>query len=233
MKNLKIHYFQHFPFEGPGSIKEWADVHRHILTSTKLYETMDIPAISEIDWLIIMGGPMSVQDEEQYPWLINEKQFIRKAIQAGKTVIGICLGSQLVAEVLGARVFKNAIKEIGWFDIELTSGSKEQSLLFFNSKNIKVFHWHGDTFDLPLYSTLLASSEGCINQAFIYNGNVLALQFHIESTPASLQQMIDNGRHELVAGRYVQTEEEILFNRHLTESNRKMLFALLDRLARL
>jgi GMP synthase-like glutamine amidotransferase len=233
LKKFRIHYFQHVSHEGLGSIEEWASSSGHSLTSTRFFESARVPEISDIDWLIVMGGPMSVYDEEQFPWLVDEKKFIRQAFDAGKTVLGICLGSQLISAALGARVYKNDEKEIGWFDVELTCFAKSNNLFFDMEDRTKVFHWHGDTFDLPENAIHLAFSARCKNQAYIYNNKVLALQFHLEPTLYSLKQMIENGRKELMSGKYVQTEKEILINKQLIESNRKILFKLLDRLAEL
>ena len=230
MKKLRIHYFQHVPFEGLGSIEEWISLSGHSLTSTRFFERTKLPDLADIDWLIVMGGGMGVHDEEQFPWLADEKKFIRQAIDAGKIIIGICLGSQLISEALGARVYKNKEKEIGWFDIELTPAQSD-SLFFDLGSRMKVFHWHGDTFDLPENAIHLAFSRGTRNQAYIYKSKVLAMQFHLETTLNSLQQLIENCRNELTAGKYIQTEEEILSNKQLIESNKKVLFKLLKRLA--
>ena len=178
-----------------------------------------------------MGGPMSVNDEQKFPWLAEEKKFIRKAIDAGKVVIGICLGSQLVSAALGAKVYQNPEKEIGWFDIELTCFAKTDKLFFDLKDRFKVFHWHGDTFDLPQNAIHLAYSRGCKNQAYLYKDRVLALQFHLEPTQSSLMQMIDYGRDELKSGKYVQTEQEMAEYSQYIDANRRILFTLLDRLA--
>ena len=231
MKKLRIHHFQHVLHEGLGSIEEWASLSGHSLTATKFYENVRLPEISDIDWLIIMGGPMSVNDERQFPWLADEKKFIRHAIDEGKTVLGICLGSQLISAALGARVYKNDEKEIGWFDVELTCFAKSSNLVFDMQNRIKVFHWHGDTFDLPEHAIHLAYSRACKNQAYIYKDKVLALQFHLEHTFNSLEQMIENGRIELTNGKFVQSEKKLLMDKKLLESNRIILFVLLNRLA--
>ena len=230
MSKLRIHFFQHVPFEGLGSINEWAALSGHSLSSTRFYEGSIMPQLSGFDFLIIMGGPMNVYDEKQYPWLADEKIFIRNAIEAGKIVLGICLGSQLVSAALGARVYQNKDKEIGWYDIELSCFAKYDKLFFDLEEKFTVFHWHGDTFELPLKAIHLAYSRGCNNQAYIYNDKVVALQFHIEPTLDSLKEMIEFGRNELIPGKYVQTEKEILAGQHLIESNKKILFTLLDRL---
>jgi GMP synthase-like glutamine amidotransferase len=231
MKKKRIHYFQHVPFEGLGSIEEWAKTNNHSLSSTQLYDNDIMPNISDFDWLIVMGGPMSVHDEEQHPWLIAEKRLIKQAIEEGKTVLGICLGSQLVSAALGAKVYKNKEKEIGWFDIHFSLYAQANSLFSHMGKNFKTFHWHGDTFDLPENTIHLASSAGCKNQAYIYKERVLALQFHPESTVQSLEQMIENGENELREGKYIQTERMLLLNKSLVELNKKALFNMLNRLA--
>jgi len=229
MQQLRIHYFQHVHFEGPGSIEEWCDRHGHSLSSTKFYGDSKLPSLADIDWLIIMGGPMSVNDEEKFKWLTVEKQFIQKAIQAGKTILGICLGAQLLAQMLGAKVYHNAYKEIGWFPIELTSSAIQEGL--FSNLDLKpiVFHWHGDTFDLPKNAVHLAQSEGCKNQAFLLN-KITGLQFHLEMTEQSLEKMLEHGKSELVGGKYIQSKNEMLANQSLIEDNKKMLFSILDKL---
>ena len=231
MKNLRIHYFQHVPHEGLGSIKEWVTSNGHSLTSTKFFEDTRLPGVNDIDWLIIMGGPMNVNDEVDYPWLADEKRFIHKAIDAGKTVLGICLGSQLLSATLGARVYKNQENEIGWFDVELTPSAQSGELFSGMGKSLRPFHWHGDTFDMPDGAVHLASSAACRNQAFIFGNKVLGLQFHLEITPDLLLQMIEGGRKELTPGKYIQSAEEILKYMHLVDSNKKILFILLTRLA--
>jgi GMP synthase-like glutamine amidotransferase len=231
MNKLKIHFFQHVNYEGLGSIEEWVSSYGHSLSSTRFFEDSHLPDLSDFDWLIIMGGAMSVNDEQHFPWLADEKRFIRQAVEAGKTILGICLGSQLISSSLGARVYQNKEKEIGWFDIEFTCFAKSDRLFSETGSLLKVFHWHGDTFDLPENAVHIAYSAGCRNQAYIYKDKVLALQFHLETTQSSLKEMIENGRKELIPSRYIQTEMELIGNNQLIESNKKILFMLLDRLA--
>ena len=230
MKKLRIHYFQHVAYEGLGSIEEWITTGGHSLTSTKFFKGEKLPEIKNIDCLIIMGGPMNVYDENQHPWLAGEKKFIRQAIESDKTVLGICLGSQLVSSALGAAVYKNKEKEIGWFDIELSKAAQSGDLFFGMGSRLQVFHWHGDTFDLPENAIHLASSAGCKNQTYIYKDKVLALQFHLEPTRDSLSDMLKGGIQE-APGKYVQSEKEILANIDLIDQGKKNLFKLLDRLA--
>lgn len=228
MKPRRIHYFQHVPFEGLGCIEAWANEKDYMLTATKFYEAVQLPRLENIDWLIIMGGPMSVHDKATHPWLQAEKAFIKQAIDAGKTVIGICLGAQAIAEVLGANVYPNTCKEIGWFDV--TKTKTESFLLQHLPQTFPVFHWHGETFDLPEGAQHLLQSEACVNQAFLYKDNVLGLQFHFETTLESVTQMIKHERHELVPDTYVQSEATILAQAHLITENNRQLYGLLKNL---
>lgn len=222
MKHLRIHYLQHVPFEDLGCIEEWVFLNGHQLSCTRFYESTMLPDTASFDWLIIMGGPMGVYDVEAYPWLENEKLFIQQAIEQNKTVLGICLGAQLIASCLGAKVYKNKMKEIGWFPIKTSNTANSY---FTNNTVYTVFHWHGDTFDLPTNATRLATSEACVNQAFVYNTNVIGLQFHLEVTEKSIKKMIDFEKDELlVKEQYIQTENEIseqIF--HVKEGNQLVL----------
>jgi GMP synthase-like glutamine amidotransferase len=230
MKKLRIHYFQHVAHEGLGSIEEWVLSNGHSLSSTRFFENPVLPSLNDIDWLIIMGGPMNTDDERLFPWLADEKKFIRQSIDSGKTTLGICLGSQLISASLGAKVYRNTEKEIGWFDVDFSPAAQSLSLLSGLGNSIKTFHWHGDTFDIPENAVPIASSAATKNQAYIYNGKVLALQFHLEPTLTSLSEMLEGGI-EVPEGKYVQTEVQILSNKHLIEENRRILFKILTRLA--
>lgn len=205
---MRAHYLQHVPFEGLGSIEAWLRNKGYATSCTRLFESVNFPNMEEIDLLIIMGGPMSVNDEKEYSWLVKEKAFIRMAIDSGTPVLGICLGAQLIANCLGAKVYPNPQKEIGWFPIH--SIGEESSLFFKFPKSIEVFHWHGETFDLPPGATLIASSEACKNQGFQIGSSVMGLQFHLETTPESASDIIANCRDELVPAKYVQNEVDLL-----------------------
>ena len=200
---LKTHVLQHVPFEGLGSIKPWLDARGATISWTRFYQSPQLPDLAEVDFLIALGGPMSVNDEAELPWLVEEKRFIAEAIGAGKPVLGICLGAQLIASALGARVYPNKLKEIGWFDI---NGTSDGSSCFQFPDLAKVFHWHGETFDLPLGAVRLASSPACENQAFQIGSNVIGLQFHLETTPESADAIITHCGHELLAGEFIQAE---------------------------
>jgi len=229
---MRIHCLQHVPFEGPAAIGNWAARNGYAITTTTLFEGADLPDQGDFDWLIVMGGPMGVFDEVEHPWLVQEKAFLREAIAAGKTILGICLGAQLIADALGARVYPNAHKEIGWLPIELTDQSQSSGLFTFLPHRFEVFHWHGDTFELPAGAVHLARSDGCAHQAFLHEGRVLGLQFHLESTPVTVSDLVANCADEIVPARYVQDAERMLA---ATEGDyvrvNQALFGILDRLS--
>jgi GMP synthase-like glutamine amidotransferase len=233
MKTIKVHCFQHVHFEDLGCIGNWIDKNGHTIQYTQFYENYSVPNADDYDWLVVMGGPMSVNDENEFPWLADEKKAVKEAIEKNKTVIGICLGSQLIANVLGEVVYKNQEREIGWFDISLTGPNDSRNLLNSGAaNNLKVFHWHGETYKIPANSVHLAYSAGCKSQAFLYNEKVLGLQFHLEVTEQSIAAMIGNGRNELVKGKFVQSESEILAQTACIESNNGIMFQILDKLAK-
>lgn len=203
---MKVHVLQHVAFEGLGSIELWLAERGAEVEFTRFYDSPRLPEIADLDLVIALGGPMSVNDEADLPWLTEEKRFIAEAIRAGKAVLGICLGAQLIASALGARVYPGPHKEIGWFDIERASSNPG---LFQFPEAATVFHWHGETFDLPPGASRLARSAGCENQAFQIGSNVIGLQFHLETTLESAESIISHCRHELVEGIFIQSEEEL------------------------
>lgn len=229
MTPIRIHYLQHVSFEGLGCIEQWIHRNQHKLSVTRFFANDELPSLSDFDMLIVMGGPMGIYDDKKYPWLSQERLFIRQAIDANKTVLGICLGSQLIADAMDAKVYPNREKEIGWFNISLTQESHESDLLDGFDETFPVFHWHGDTFDLPIGAYHLLLSEGCKNQAFCRD-NVLGLQFHFEVTAESLKEMLKHGKDELTGGKYIQSEEEILDHQQPIQQNNKLMFTILDRI---
>ncbi|MDR0663931.1 MAG: hypothetical protein LBF86_00170 [Helicobacteraceae bacterium] len=200
---MRAHILQHIWFEDGGAINEILLERGFEIGVTQFDKGDALAPIEGIDLLVIMGGFMSANDEDKYDWLKPEKAFIKRAIQNGVKTIGICLGAQLIASSLGAKVYKNAQKEIGWHKITAVSGS-------FLPDQALVFHWHGETFDLPNGAKRIASSAACANQAFTIGKHVVALQFHLETTPKSAKLLVENCRDELVEAPYIQSEREIL-----------------------
>ncbi len=207
---MRAHCLQHVPFEPPASIESWVAGTGSRLTTTRFYAGDPLPAVGEIDLLVVMGGPMSANDDERHAWLAEERRFIREAIEDGKAVLGVCLGAQLIARAMGARVYPNREREIGWLPIEGTGASGDGPAWAATGQQTLVFHWHGDTFDLPPGAVHLARSAGCENQAFRIGDRVMGLQFHLEVTPAAMREMLAHGRAELTPSRYTQTEAAIL-----------------------
>ena len=204
---MRIHFLQHVPFEGLGHIEAWTGKTGCLVTSTRLYEDPSFPELEDFDWLIVMGGPMSVHDGQRHPWLRHEKIFLKAAIDAGKSVLGICLGAQLIADVLGTNIYPADRKEIGWLPV---SKAKQSTLGIFGMfpNTLEVFQWHGETFDLPHEAVPLFTSEVCENQAFVFRKKVIGLQFHLESTPESIRELATNCPEDLPAELTAETLTE-------------------------
>jgi GMP synthase-like glutamine amidotransferase len=228
---MHLHYLQHVPFEWPGRIAAWAADREHDLTGTHLFDGESLPSLDAFDWLIVMGGPMSVHDEATHPWLVDEKRLIRRAIDAGKPVLGICLGAQLIADVLGADITQCDEPEIGWFPVEATEAATASPLFYNLPDTYDVLHWHGETFDLPAGAVRMASSAGCENQAFVFEDRVVGLQFHLESTPETVRELVANDTPP-DTGKYVQTDDEIRTQFASFDSVQEWLTLLLDNLER-
>jgi GMP synthase-like glutamine amidotransferase len=228
---IRVHAFFHVSFERLGSIYDWLSEHDCKLTSTNFFDqSAKLPDASNIDMLIVMGGPMSVCDEASHQWLKEEKKFIADFIAAGKPVLGICLGGQLLADVLGAKVFKNKQKEIGWFDVNFTEDFLKCSGFSHLPQAMKLFHWHGDAFELPSSAIRIGSSEATVNQGFIYNDKVLALQFHPEATISACKELRNNCLEELKEeSPYIQCTKRISEGSHLySEGGRQFVFDIMN-----
>ncbi|MBO9619964.1 MAG: amidotransferase [Niabella sp.] len=228
---MRIHYLQHVSFEGLGYMETWLKEQQHQLYATRFYEHgYQLPAIDGFDALIIMGGPMGVYDEQQYPWLAEEKAFIKACILSGKKMLGICLGAQLIAACRDAKVGRAAHKEIGWFPVQPATECQQLPWFYELFKNNPVvFHWHGDRFDIPGNSMDLLMSEANTNQAFCYGKNVIGLQFHLEVTEASMEQMLNHGAADLEPERYVQSEQIIKEGMEYMSNCNRIMAAVLRR----
>ncbi len=221
---MRIHYFQHVPFEGLGSIENWVAENQYPLSVTQFFKTdWQLPNINDVDFLIVMGGPMGVYDYVEFPFLTEEKAFIKELIRAGKRVLGVCLGAQLIAAALGKEVYPNkGIKEIGWMPVNKVG---DNSVFKDFPESVNVLHWHGDTFDLPVGAELIFATDTCRNQAFVIDNRVVGLQFHFEANQESLSAFTKNCKAEIEANieqKTVHSVEEIFANENTAEVNRLM-----------
>lgn len=228
---MKIHVLQHVPYEGPGYLATWAQERRHKLALTRLYAGDRLPRLHADDWLVSLGGPMSVHDEQAHPWLAAEKRLLVNAIGSGNRVLGICLGAQMIAHVLGARVYPNEHKEIGWFPVRKTAPADRWLDPEIWPEGLVVFHWHGETFDLPPGARHLLRSRACEHQAFVYGSNVVALQFHVEMTPQGVRDLAEHARDELAPGPFVQEAGALMASPPVFRKANVALAHLLDRMA--
>jgi len=209
---MNIHVFRHLEFEGLGMIGEWIHENGYSFTETRFWENAPVyPNPEEIDLLIVMGGSMNVDEEDEYSWLGEEKKYIRRAIDANVKILGVCLGAQLIARATGKAVIRSPFKEIGWFPVRKLFTNHT---LFPNLKEqeVTVMQWHGDMFEIPEGSEYLFASEACPNQAFSLNENrVVGLQFHLELSKKYILPFFDNDGDEELNERapYIQTPEEI------------------------
>ena len=230
---MLIHVFQHVAHEGPGLLADWASARGHELRQKPVFEGRKaLPTLGESEGLILLGGPMSVHDEATLPWLAAEKPVIRAWVAAGRPVLGICLGAQLLAEALGSEVTDGPELEIGWFPVQLTAEARQLPLLAPAPTEITVLHWHGETFSLPPGAVPLGSSAACDNQGFVWKEQAIGLQFHPEVNADLLADMLRYEGHELAGGgRFVQTAEELTDGLAAHGADvRAWLFGLLDEL---
>jgi GMP synthase-like glutamine amidotransferase len=225
----RVQVLQHIAFEDPGAITPWLLERGHRISTTYLYRGDLPPSTSDVDWLIIMGGPMGVHDEAELPWLGAEKAFIRACIDSGKTVLGICLGAQLIADVMGADVRRNAEAEIGWFPVSAV-GSHPLAKLFTDSPT--VFHWHGDTFAIPDGAEHLCRSAACENQAFLLGENVLGLQFHLETTREGVAALCADCNDQPGQGSWTQSADSMKEKPEHFPAAQALLWQVLDYLER-
>lgn len=192
---LVIH---HVPHEGLGTFEEPLKESGHKLRFLKVYEPeANWSECEQIDALVVMGGPMAVYEKHKHPFITKELKLIERVLKAEQPILGICLGAQLLAYVLGARVRKNSQKEIGWYPLMREPGADGDPLCEPFGQTETVFQWHGDTFALPKGAARLFSSPLCSEQAFRYSDAVYGLQFHVEVTEAMIGAWLRINRSEI------------------------------------
>jgi GMP synthase-like glutamine amidotransferase len=238
---VKVHYLQHVPYERVGWIQDWAESRGHQIAGTLMYEAPSgagaLPDPGDVDLLVIMGGPMNIYEHDKHPWLPVEKAFIRACVDAGKRVLGICLGGQLVADVLGGAVTRAPFEEIGWLPVRLTGAGRQLGAFAHFPDTFVTLQWHGDTFSIPPGAVHAAFSEATPNQAFTFDGQrVIGLQFHLEETRETLGELVQVARNKgdvcatpgSAAHPYVSPLDDLLAPGVPFDACAGLLFGLLD-----
>lgn len=225
---MHIHYFQHDHFEDLGYIGDWATAHNFTTSVTRFDISAELPSHNEYDWLVVLGGKMGVNDSDQYPWINPEIEFIKEAIKLGKAILGICLGSQMVAKALGAKVYKNTEPEMGFFPVIFSQNANKDNIFKHFPEELNVMHMHSDIFELPEGAVSMAASEVTPCQAFRFGNNVFALQFHFEITESNAPVFIREVTPEIVPGRLVQQPSEMLQNTGNCTLNNQVFARMLD-----
>jgi GMP synthase-like glutamine amidotransferase len=223
---MRLHWLQHADFETLGCIGPALAQRGIAVTQTRLYAGEALPETATFDALIVMGGPMNIYEHEAHPWLVAEKAFIAEALAVGKRVLGICLGAQLLADVLGAPVTRNEHTEIGWFELSLNDAGRRSPFFAGFPERFTAFHWHGDRFAIPAGSENLMTSQACSNQAFdgrtASGAAFAAIQFHLEVTAADARTWFEH--EQPTPERHVQSAARIMGELdHFAQNNRLML----------
>lgn len=226
----RVHWLQHAEHEGLGCIGPWLARRGYRVTRTRLQRGEPLPAPAAVDWLIVMGGPMNIYEHERYPWLAAEKAFINDVLVINKKTLGVCLGGQLLADVMGARVTANEHQEIGWLDVSLTEKGEKSPLFDGFPKVFSAFHWHGDTFGMPVGVANLMKSDACVNQAFATD-RCVGLQFHLEVRLADARRWL--ALQPPAPARYVQSAAEMLRDPARFALNNRLMARLLEHMASL
>lgn len=228
---MRIVCLQHVDYEGPGAITDWADSCGHQLDCYLLEQQPDLPAPDSFDGLVVLGGPMNIYEEARYPWLADEKRYLQLVIDAGKPILGICLGAQLLAEVLGAPTTQNKVPEIGWFPVTFTEQARQHPLFSGLPPSLHVMHWHSDTFAMPRGAIAIGASRDCATQGFIARDRLVGLQFHLEWDEQTIKALIArNGDVLKLASTSPSIQDPDLMTRADIIGPQMVLLGLLDRL---
>lgn len=218
---MRVNVLQHTPNEGPGSIKTWADQHHHEFYVYHPETFGKLPTVKETDLLIILGGPMSPNDD--LAWIKQERQLIKAMLDAHKPMLGACFGGQQIAKTIGAKILDAPHKEVGWAPVYL-----KDSTIPDLSEKLTALHWHEQMFEIPEGAKLLFSSDLVENQGFLLGDNVIGLQFHFEPEEDNVREIaINDVDYPLENNDLHQTGEEIIAH-GVPEENQEVMFKLLD-----
>ena len=215
LRPMKIAVLQHSDHTPAGSVETWASQRGFQLAMHRLHKGEMLPGLDKIDLVVILGGPMNVDDTDENPWLVDEKRFLKDAIAQGTKCVGLCLGGQLLAQAIGGSVHKNKHWEVGWHQIDFTDG-----------KSLSVFQWHQDCFTLPATAEQTGTNSITPNQAFRFQNNVIGFQFHPESTFEWLKECAED--EDFPRGPFVQSPKEIMDGAKNLNAMREWFFSTLD-----
>ncbi|KAE9556847.1 type 1 glutamine amidotransferase [Companilactobacillus bobalius] len=217
---MRINVLQHTPNEGPGMIQDWSQAHGHEMYIYHPYQFGYLPTADETDMLVILGGPMSPNDD--LPWIKQERELIAKMIEQDKPIFGACFGAQQIAKQLGYNITKAPAKEVGWAPVYLQS-----QVIPDLPEQMNVLHWHEEMFEIPDEAELLFSSDKVKNQGFVMNHRIIGLQFHFEPKADNVREMVVNDFLYIEGSVLNQTADDIL-QMTVPVENPEILFNLLD-----
>lgn len=220
---MRINVLQHTPNEGPGMIQDWSQAHGHEMYIYHPYQFGYLPTADKTDMLIILGGPMSPNDD--LPWIKQERELIAKMIEQDKPIFGACFGAQQIAKQLGYNITKAPAKEVGWAPVYLQS-----QVIPDLPEQMNVLHWHEEMFEVPDRAELLFSSDKVKNQGFVMNHRIIGLQFHFEPKADNVREMVINDFPYIEGSVLNQTADDIL-QMPVPIENQDVLFKLLDYIA--
>jgi len=231
---MRLHLLEHDAWNfSRTNITRWAAEKGHSLASTDVFKSAPLPDLSEFDWLMVMGGSQHAWEEDINPWLFPEKKFIAATVAAGKVVVGICLGAQLLAETLGGKLFTNEQPEIGWYEVDLTAEGRNSFLFKGLPETFTTFHWHSDHFSLPSDCLCLAKSRPTANQVFVKPGQPLVgIQFHPEYTRRMVMEFAEENGHEWKPDTFVAGREAVLAQTGKIPDTYWLMHRLLDNIER-
>lgn len=219
---MRINILQHTPNEGPGSIASWALSRGHdfVVYHPYFFEGV-LPKASETDLLVILGGPMSPNDD--LPWIKTERILIRELIEAGKPIFGACYGAQQVAKTLGAKIMKSPYKEVGWAEV-----TRQVNIIPNMPEKIPVLHWHEEMFEIPDKGQLLFSSHLVKNQGYLYKNNVVGLQFHLEPRQSDVNEVVINDFSYSLKNNALKQSSQDILNQIVPLTNQDAMYSILD-----
>lgn len=218
-----VNVLQHTPNEGPGSIQKWAHLHHHEFYVYHPYQFGILPTAEETDFLVILGGPMSPNDD--LPWIKQERQLIKKLLARNVPILGICYGAQQIVKTLGYQVKKAPVKEVGWGPVTV-----QTDMIKGLPHELTVLHWHEEMFEIPQEAKILFSNDNLQNQGFVLGKQAVGLQFHLEPEEDNLKEIVVNDAQYISGSVFQQTAEQII-SAPIPPANEAAMFSILDYLA--